>query len=256
LAISSEVVASSSTPRGRLIDRLPSGRGDLHPHRPPVRPFPLAVRQVLADQPVAHPARGRRHDAKCLRQVAPDRGAAAGNRDGCDRDRRPGTPPAPDGSAARQLPGRHQFRRRGGSVRRIGGGADRAGMRAADRDAVAGRMPVPGPYRGDRRPGAAAPRRHRRLPAPDLGPGTGNLPPGTAIELLADAGGLLQGWFLLTSARRPGPPGSSSWSPSPWPARPAPHYPGSSTPGTPGKHCPPPPARIRCGWDCSPRTRE
>jgi hypothetical protein len=50
------------------------------------------------------------------------------------------------------------------------------------------------------------------------------LPPGRDTELLAEAGGLLQGRFLLTPAPGPGLRWSSGWSPSALPTRPGPHW--------------------------------
>ena len=57
--------------------------------------------------------------------------------------------------------------------------------------------------------------------------GHAGLPPGRDTELLAEAGGLLQGRFLLTPGAGPARAWSSGWSPSAWPTRPGPHWPGA-----------------------------
>jgi hypothetical protein len=54
------------------------------------------------------------------------------------------------------------------------------------------------------------------------------LPPGRDTELLAEAGGLLQGRFLLTPCPKPARAWNSAWSPSALPTMPEPRWP---TPG-------------------------
>ena len=74
-------------------------------------------------------------------------------------------------AAARRagLPGRYQRRGPRGRDGRVCGGADRPGLRAADRAAAAVRLPVPGRGRRDRPPGPAAARRDGSVRSHGLG---------------------------------------------------------------------------------------
>ena len=56
-------------PGGRLIHHLPARRGDRNLHGPAIGAGPVPADQTLAQQPVTHPARGRRRDIERRGQI-------------------------------------------------------------------------------------------------------------------------------------------------------------------------------------------